>query len=201
MYVARRSRGDYDSTKDQAEASTSVASGALSANQTYYWRIGAVNKDGTETLSSIFSFSTGSATFTQTTVFVNGDLTIDDNLTYDVTKVAFFVVNGQIKIKSTVTTINAYLYAENGITTSYDTTNDVAPLIITGGVAIGGGANGQPVVINFNRNTSNPGTGPSPCPCAAERVVYDPRILVGLTQDPSDNRFGGANATFTEVSP
>jgi hypothetical protein len=181
--------------------SLTTSTGTLTNGQTYYWKIGAVNKDSLETPSSIYSFTVGPVVSTSTTIFVNGDLTINDNLSYDNTKMVALIVNGQIKIKSTVTVINAYVYAENGITTSYDLTTKVSPLVINGGVAIGNGANGNPVVVNFNRNTNNPTSGSSPCPCSAEVINYDPRILTALTSDPSSSKFGSTGVSFTEVNP
>lgn len=62
--------------------------------------------------------TSGSPTTRTATVFVNGDLTIDTNLDYG--GVVFFIVKGQIKIKSTVTQINALLYSDVGVDSSYD---------------------------------------------------------------------------------
>ncbi len=134
----------------------------------------------------------GSSGLQETLIFVDGDMTINNNLDYSGTQVALFIVKGKIRIANNVNIINAYLFADSGIITSYDSQTPTSTLVISGGVAVG--PNAQLNDISFNRQSTTPLTTP------AERIIYDPRILVGFT-DVITNRLGSAGLTFTETQP
>lgn len=172
------------------------------AGHSYSWWVHAYDVSGGVGPATGAAVTVGAQTFDSSVVFINGNMVINSNLDYDPYKAVIFIVNGQIQIKSTVTTINAYLYGENGIVTNYDLpATYVSPLTITGGLAIGSGSNGNPVVVSFNRLTNNAQTGPSPCPCAGEIINYDPRILVAMTADPTNTKFDGSTSLYSEASP
>lgn len=140
-----------------------------------------INNSSFTISSSTIPASFGTATFTAV-VFVNGNLTINSNLSLSNSSAVAFIVSGDVLVDKNVDAISGAYLVDGKFDTSYNG-NKGTKLTVNGLVS----AN----TIDFNRSLSqNPETMP------AEEIFYKPNYLTLLS-----SQIGEALVSWREIAP
>ena len=147
--------------------------------------------------TNITSFG-GNVTVSNPVLFVYGDLTITSPVTVSgSTNTATFIVSGNVTVNTGVTRIDGvYITGETFTTTDAASGGSGSQLKINGAVY---GAN-----VNLNRKLSASAVcadGVTPCTNAAqpaEKIVYDPKYLIGPN---ATGLLGSPGVAWKEVAP
>lgn len=153
---------DYDAYYSLAKNKTHITDDMLRANT------------GTYRLSGDFTIDTGaiptgytSSTFNQV-VFVDGDLTISNNVDISASSTALFIVKGDVNIDKTVETVGIAIFADGDINTAYNVAEgDATPTLNFKGVYS---------TNKFISQRTLQGTNNSSTP--SESFTYEPKYLI-----------------------
>ena len=106
-------------------------------------------------------------------VFINGNLTINRNLSAPANKAVVFIVNGDVTISASVTSLRSiFILADDTITFTNSGANPINPLVVTGGI--------YGSTTEFNRDLTDTLLNKN---IPAIRVLYDPNLLVNTATD------------------
>ena len=147
--------------------------------------------DGDITGNAAFNYNC--ATCDPAVVFVDGNMTINNDLTVGTQKGLVFIVSGNITIGSSVTNLGGF-YIANG---SFDSGDSGTQLTVNGGViAFGNDILGDPLVLgrDFEDNLCSAGLCNEEDP--AELFIYQPKYLWLFRQ-----LLGTIESTFEELGP
>jgi hypothetical protein len=134
------------------------------------------------------TFNAGSGPGGNNVFFIDGNLTINGNLTLGASDTATFIVRGNINLANAVTRIDG-IYVAGGTFTSGS--GQGQQLLVNGAVY----ANG----VALGRVLAPSGCGVSPCDNLvnpAERIVFDPKFIIGL-----NSLLGSPSFAWREVAP
>ncbi len=141
------------------------SSPALSQNSSYLYT---VNDGGNLTVRQNFRIPKG----TTVVVFVDGDLTIENDISDESDSGILFVVQGQVKINAGVTSVNAFIITFGGFCSSWageSCISSVGKLTINGSlISFSPDPAKQPEFVRTNGTNIEP----------SEEIVYQPKYLV-----------------------
>lgn len=160
--------------------SSALPSGRLPTQSGFYYINGNLSVTST-TIPSGFSSAKDFAAI----ILINGNLTINTNITTDNSSVIMFVLNGNVDVNRSVNNIDAIFISDGTFDTSYNGTSN-NQLTMRGGIWTGGG-------IEFSRSLSNSANNTTP----AEKIIFPSSIF--LNQSLSNLLVGSNRFVWREV--
>ena len=169
---------NYDPLWDISGDKTQITNGNLTASTGIYYVNG-----NFEIKNSTIPANYSTATFNQI-VFINGDLTISNNVGVSASSTALFIVKGSVNVKKSVTDLAVAVFADGDFHTAYDASEGETTQTLV--------LHGLYSADKFEFQRTLQGTGNDTTP--SEDFIYEPKYLIGL-----NSFFGNYSVTWKSI--